>query len=47
MYLVMEALREDKIKGKYFHTSEMFADGLTKVFDGADFDFFANKVLNG
>jgi hypothetical protein len=47
MYLVMEALKEGKINVKYVHTSEMFADGLTKVLDGADFDSFANRALNG
>jgi hypothetical protein len=47
MYLVMEALKEGKISVKYIHTSEMFADGLTKVLDGADFDSFANRALNG
>jgi hypothetical protein len=47
MYLVMEALKENKIRVKYIHTSGMFADGLTKVLDGADFDSFANRALNG
>jgi hypothetical protein len=47
MYLVMEMLKEGKIEVKYVHTSEMFADGLTKVLDGTDFDSFANKALNG
>jgi hypothetical protein len=47
MYLVMEALKENRVRVKYVHTSEMFADGLTKVLDGADFDSFANKALNG
>jgi hypothetical protein len=47
MYLVMEALKEGKINVKYVHTSEMFADGLTKVLDGAVFDSFANRALNG
>ncbi len=47
MYLVMEALKEAKIKVKNVHTSEMFVDGLTKVLDGADFDSFANRALNG
>jgi hypothetical protein len=43
----MEALKENGVRVKYVHTSEMFADGLTKVLDGADFDSFANKALNG
>jgi hypothetical protein len=47
MYLVMEALKEEKINVKYIHASEMFADGLKKVLDGADFDSFANRALNG
>jgi hypothetical protein len=47
MYLVMEALKESRIRVKYIHTSGMFADGLTKVLDGADFDSFANRALNG
>jgi hypothetical protein len=30
-----------------FILRKMFADGLTKVLDGADFVSFANKALNG
>jgi hypothetical protein len=45
MYLTMEALQEQKVCVKYIHTSEMSADGLTKVLHGSDFDFFVDQAL--
>jgi len=45
MYLTMEALQEKKLCVKYIHTSEISADGLTKVLEGSDFDFFVDQAL--
>ncbi len=47
MNLVLEAVNERRIVAEYVHTLKMFADGLTKVLDGADFDSFANRALDG
>jgi hypothetical protein len=47
MYLVLEAVTQKRLAIWYVHTSQMFADGLTKVLDGADFNSFANRALNG
>ena len=45
MFLVMEAIKEKKLRVKYVHTSQMSADGLTEILDGPDFDFFVDQAL--
>jgi hypothetical protein len=47
MHLVLEAVTDKGLTKEFVHVSHMFADGLTKVLDGADFDSFANRALNG
>jgi hypothetical protein len=44
MFLVMEAIKEKKLCVKYVHTSQMSADGLTKILNGADFDFCVDQA---
>jgi len=45
MFLVKEAIEERKFRVRYVHTSQMSADGLTKILDGTDFDFFVGETL--
>jgi hypothetical protein len=45
MFLVREAIEERKLRVRYVHTSQMSADGLTKILDGSDFDFFVDQAL--
>jgi hypothetical protein len=45
MFLVMEAIKGKKLRVKFIHTSQMSADGLTKILDEADFDFFVDQAL--
>jgi hypothetical protein len=47
MHLVLEAVMGKLLTKEYLHTSQMFADGLTKVLNGTDFDSFTNRALNG
>jgi hypothetical protein len=45
MFLVLEAVKELRVKIWYVFTALMVADGLTKPLDGKAFDFFAKTVL--
>ena len=45
MFLVKEAIEKRKLRVRYVHTSQMSADGLTKILDGMDFDFFVGETL--
>jgi len=45
MFLVREAIEDRKLRVRYSHTSQMSADGLTKILEGADFDFFIDQTL--
>lgn len=47
MHLVVEVVRDKHFVVEYVLTLQMFADGLTKISDGADFDSFANRALDG
>ncbi len=45
MFLVKEAIQEDKIKVKFVPTEDMLADGLTKALDGTGFRTFAQMTM--
>jgi hypothetical protein len=45
MFLVKEAIQEDKIKVKFVATEDMLADGLTKALDGTGFRTFAQMTM--
>jgi methionine synthase II (cobalamin-independent) len=45
MYLVLEAVKDQRVKVRYVPTAAMLADGLTKPLDGKAFDFFAKTAL--
>jgi hypothetical protein len=45
MFLVLEAVKESRVKIRYVPTSMMIADGLTKPLEGKAFHFFAKTVM--
>jgi hypothetical protein len=45
MFLVLEAVKESRVKIRYVQMAIMITDGLTKPLDGKAFDFFARTVL--
>jgi len=45
MFLVKEAIQEEKIEVKFVPTEEMLADGLTKALDGTGFRTFARMTM--
>jgi hypothetical protein len=46
MFLVLEAVKESRVKIRYVLMALMITDGLTKPLDGKAFDFFARTVLS-
>jgi hypothetical protein len=46
LYLVLEAIKENRIIVKHVGTKEMKADGFTKCLDGSSFVQFRKEVLN-
>jgi hypothetical protein len=46
LYLVLEAIRENRIIVRRVGTKEMKADGFTKCLDGSSFVQFRKEVLH-
>jgi len=40
IFLVLEAVKAERVRIHYIHASGMLADGLTKPIKGKDFDYF-------